>query len=151
MARMHARKRGSSGSRRPLVTENPDWVPVDEEEIEELIVKLANKGMNSAQIGVILRDQYAVPSVKLALDKKITEVMEENGFEPKIPEDLVNLMKKAINLNEHLKENPKDTSNRRGLQLVESKIRRLVDYYKQEGVLPQEWKYSLKTAELLIE
>ncbi len=151
MARMHARKRGSSGSRRPLVTENPDWVPVEEEEIEELIVKLANEGLNSAKIGVILRDQYAVPSVKLALGKKITEVMEENGFEPKIPEDLANLMKKAINLNEHLKENPKDNSNRRGLQLVESKIRRLVDYYKEEEVLPQDWKYSLKTAELQIE
>ena len=35
MARMHARRRGKSGSTRPLVTENPEWVPIGEKEIEE--------------------------------------------------------------------------------------------------------------------
>ncbi|MFP4546271.1 MAG: 30S ribosomal protein S15 [Methanomassiliicoccales archaeon] len=151
MARMHARTRGSSGSHRPLVEESPEWVPLSNEEIEERIVKMAKDGITSARIGLILRDQYGVPSVKLALGRSITEVMEENQVQPRLPEDLISLMRKAINLNEHLKENPKDTANRRNLQLVESKIRRLAAYYKGQGTIPQGWKYSLRTAELQIE
>jgi small subunit ribosomal protein S15 len=62
------------------------------------------------------------------------------------------LMMKAINLNLHVQNgNRGDFSNRRGLQLVESKIRRLVKYYKRKEILPADWNYSLKNAELLIE
>ena len=60
-------------------------------------------------------------------------------------------MKKAIALDDHLTNNTKDLHNRRGLQLVEAKVRRLVKYYKRTGVLPQNWNYSLKNARLLIE
>lgn len=151
MARMHARRRGKSGSKRPFVTENPEWVPLSSEEIEEVIVKLAREGYTSSRIGMVLRDQYGVPSVKLALGKSILEVMREHGEGPSLPEDLTSLMKKAINLNQHLSENRKDTSNRRNLQLIEAKIRRLTKYYKKKGVLPPNWKYSIKTAELQIE
>lgn len=151
MARMHARRRGKSGSTRPLVTENPDWVPIGEKEIEELIVKLAKDGATSSKIGMILRDQYGVPSVKLATGKSILEVMREQDQESKLPEDMTSLMKKAVNLNQHLLENAKDESNRRNMQLIESKIRRLAKYYKDKGVLPSDWKYSIKTAELQIE
>jgi small subunit ribosomal protein S15 len=35
--------------------------------------------------------------------------------------------------------------------MVESKIRRIVKYYKREGVLPADWNYSIANAELLIE
>jgi small subunit ribosomal protein S15 len=42
-------------------------------------------------------------------------------------------------------------ANNRNLQLIESKIRRLVKYYKRNEVLPQNWEYSLKNAELLLE
>jgi small subunit ribosomal protein S15 len=151
MARMHARRRGKSGSTRPLVTENPEWVPIGEKEIEELIVKLAKDGTTSSRIGMILRDQYGVPSVKLATGKSILEVMREQDQEPKLPEDMTSLMKKAVNLNQHLLENAKDESNRRNMHLIESKIRRLAKYYKDKGVLPSDWKYSIKTAELQIE
>jgi len=151
MARMHARRRGKSGSTRPLVTENPEWVPIGEKEIEELIVKLAKDGSTSSRIGITLRDQYGVPSVKLATGKSILEVMREHDQEPKLPEDMTSLMKKAVNLNQHLLENAKDESNRRNMQLIESKIRRLTKYYKEKGVLPSDWKYSIKTAELQIE
>jgi len=151
MARMHARRRGKSGSTRPLVTENPDWVPIGEKEIEELIVKLAKDGATSSRIGMILRDQYGVPSVKLATGRSILEVMREQDQEPKLPEDMTSLMKKAVNLNQHLLENAKDESKRRNMQLIESKIRRLAKYYKDKGVLPSDWKYSIKTAELQIE
>ena len=150
MARMHTRRRGSSGSKRPLISENPSWVPIDEAEITDLIVKYAKDGVGSAQIGLKLRDQYGVPNVKLATGKTVTQIMEENNVLSSIPEDLSNLMTKAISLNNHLKENSRDVANRRGLALVEAKIRRLERYYKANGTLPANWKYSLKTAELML-
>jgi small subunit ribosomal protein S15 len=149
---MHARRRGSSRSRRPLLTENPEWVPLSKDEIVEMVVKLGKDGLTSSRIGLALRDQHAVPSVKLATGKTVLEIMKENGLSPKLPEDLMALMRKAINLNLHVQNgNRGDIANRRGLQLVESKIRRLVKYYKRMDVLPRDWNYSLKNAELLIE
>ncbi|MCG7843947.1 MAG: 30S ribosomal protein S15 [Methanomassiliicoccales archaeon] len=152
MARMHARRRGSSRSRRPLLTENPEWVPLSKEEVVDLVVKLGKEGMTTSKIGLVLRDQHAVPGVRLATGKTVLEILNENDLTPKLPEDLMALMRKAINLNLHVQNgNRGDHSNRRGLQLVEAKIRRLVKYYKRKDVLPKEWNYSLKNAELLIE
>jgi len=151
MARMHARRKGKSGSKRPYLKEAPEWIPLPPEDVEELVVKLAKEGMSTATIGLTLRDQYGIPSVKLVTGKKITAILKENSIEFRLPEDLQNLMKKAIALDDHLKNNPKDIHNKRGLQLVEAKIRRLVRYYKRTGLLPQKWNYSLKNARLLIE
>ena len=150
MARMHARRKGKSCSKRPLINENPAWVTLSATEIEDIIVKMAKDGNNSAKIGLVLRDQYGVPDVKLATGKTITAIMKEKGVAPALPEDLANLMRRAIDLNVHLKENRGDISNRRGLMLIEAKIRRLERYYKANNVLPADWKYSLNTAELML-
>ncbi len=149
MSRMHSSKKGKSGSTRPNIEENPDWVPLDEDEIRELIIDLARQGETASQIGVTLRDQYGVPDVELAIGESVTEVIEENDLGPEIPEDLLALMEKAVNLKDHLEENPKDKSNRRSMRLVESKIRRLVDYYKEKGELEEDWRYSMDKAEIL--
>ncbi len=150
MARMHIRRKGKSCSKRPLVSENPAWVSLTATEIEELIVKMAKDGNTSAKIGLVLRDQYGVPNVKLATGKSVTAIMKEKGVMSALPEDLANLMRRAIALNVHLKSNKGDISNKRGLQLIEAKIRRLEHYYKDNGVLPADWKYSLNTAELML-
>ena len=148
MARMHARRKGKSSSTRPLTYENPDWVPISGDEIVKIIVKMAGDGASSASIGTVLRDQYGVPSVKLATGKPITQIMRENKIEMKLPEDISNLMTKAVILNTHLQDNKRDTHNKRSLQLIEAKIRRLERYYKSTGVISQDWKYSIQTAEL---
>ena len=150
MARMHTRRKGKSCSKHPMVSENPAWVALSATEIEDLIAKLAKDGIVSAKIGLILRDQYGVPDVKLATGKTITKIMEEKNVMPSLPEDLSNLMRRAISLNGHLKENKGDISNKRGLNMIEAKIRRLERYYKRNGVLPADWKYSLKNAELML-
>ncbi len=59
-------------------------------------------------------------------------------------------MRRALQVQGHLKEHGKDVSNKRGLQLIESKIRRLARYYKEKGILPADWDYSLKLAELQV-
>ncbi|MCQ2086174.1 MAG: 30S ribosomal protein S15 [archaeon] len=150
MARMHARKRGRACSKRPVLTDNPTWVTASSDEVESTIVKLAKDGMGSAKIGLTLRDQYGIPNVKLLTGKTITETMKEKDVAPVLPEDLASLMRRAINLSTHLKENHGDTSNRRGLLLIEAKIRRLERYYKDNAVLPSDWKYSLDTAEIML-
>ncbi|MCK5024831.1 MAG: 30S ribosomal protein S15 [Thermoplasmata archaeon] len=148
MARMHARRKGKSASTKPFMTENPSWVPLNKTDIENIIVKLATEGNSSAMIGLILRDQHGVPDVKLATGKTITDLMKEKEVMQKLPEDLGALLKKVTNLDQYLKQNPRDIHNKRNLQLIEAKIRRLERYYKKKGTIPDTWKYSLDSAEL---
>ncbi|AGI48430.1 SSU ribosomal protein S15P [Thermoplasmatales archaeon BRNA1] len=133
-----------------MISENPDWVPLTATEIEDKVAEFAKDGISSAMIGMILRDQWAVPNVKLATGKTVTEILKEKGLKGNLPEDLQQLMVRAINLNVHVKANPKDVANIRGLALIEAKIRRLERYYKRNGVLPATWKYSLANAELML-
>ncbi len=141
MARMHARRKGKSSSKHPVERIHPEW-SLKPEEIEEKILKLAEEGKPPAMIGLILRDVYGVPDVKAALGKKLTKVLAEHGLAPEIPEDLANLLDKRNNLIKHLNRHSKDIHNRRRLQLIEAKIKRLVKYYKREGKLPEKWSYT---------
>jgi small subunit ribosomal protein S15 len=77
-------------------------------------------------------------------------MLREMGMESKIPEDLRNLIGKALGLRKHLAQNKNDLYNKRQLQLIESKVRRLVKYYIGAGVLPQDWVYKPETAEILL-
>jgi len=151
MSRMHSSRKGVSGSKRPLIDKNPSWVPQSAEEIKETVVKLAGEGMTMAKVGLVMRDQYAVPNVRLATGKTIREILAEKNIKFDLPEDLQGLMKRAVALSGHVKANKKDLHSLRGLQLIESKIRRLAKYYKREGVVPESWNYSLATAALQVE
>ena len=151
MARMHARRKGKSSSTRPYHTSVPDWVPINANEIEEIVVKLGKEGLSTSVIGERLRDQYSVPSVKLCTGKQITKILEDNKIKFKLPEDLSNLLRKVYNLDAHLKNNHKDKHNRRAMKLLEEKIRRMVRYYKSREVLPGDFKYTLASVKLLLE
>ena len=97
MARMHARKRGKSGSKKPFRSSPPDWIGYDPAEVEDIIVKLTNEGNAPSMIGVILRDQYGIPSVKPLIGKSIMKFLGEKNLTPELPEDIYNLIKTAIN------------------------------------------------------
>ena len=135
---------------RPYLTENPRWVKPKPKEVEDLVVRYSKEGLSSALVGLRLRDQHGVPNVRLATGKSITQILRENKLVPSLPEDLANLMRKAVHLNAHLKTNPKDLHNKRGLHLIEAKIRRITKYYIRTGVMPKDWKYSIETAELQV-
>ncbi|MGB9977688.1 30S ribosomal protein S15 [Methanobacterium sp.] len=128
----------------------PEWVEYSTEEIEELILKLTKEGNSTSKIGIILRDQYGIPDVKLITGQKITKILEKHNQGLEYPEDLMNLIRRAVNIRDHLEENPKDLHTRRGLRIIESKIRRLVRYYTREGVLPEGWRYDPRSAALLV-
>ncbi|RLE78365.1 MAG: 30S ribosomal protein S15 [Thermoprotei archaeon] len=137
-----SKEKGKSHSTRPLRTAPPAWLKYTPEQVENLVVELARKGYPPSMIGIILRDQYGIPLVKQVTGKKIVQILREHGLEPEIPEDLANLIRRAIRVRRHLEEHPKDYHSKRGLQLIESKIRRLEKYYKREGVLPSDWRYE---------
>jgi small subunit ribosomal protein S15 len=148
---MHSRRKGSSGSKRPLIDKNPEWVQQSSDEVKDLVAKLAGEGKTMAMIGLILRDQHAVPNVRLATGKSMKDILEEKGFKPELPDDLSNLMRRAVEINKHVTANRKDLHNARGMHLVESKIRRLTKYYKREGIIPETWFYSMSSAALQVE
>ncbi len=149
MARIHARHRGRSGSSPQTREKNPKWAPKPKD-VEKEVTKLASEGLSTSQIGINLRDIHGVPSVKLATGKSILCILKENEASPSLPEDLTNLMRKAVRLGEHLRVNSKDVHNTRALRLTEAKILRLVKYYRSNKVLPDDWKYSLANAKLLV-
>lgn len=154
MARMHTRRRGSSDSDRPTVTEPPEWSDVAEEDIVERILDLANEGHPPSVIGTKLRDEGVrgtpVPNIKLATGRKVSEILEENEAGPELPEDLRSLLERALRLHEHIQEHPQDSQNKRALQNTESKVRRLVEYYRGD-VIPADFRYSISEAERLLE
>ena len=154
MARMHTRRRGSSGSDRPAADEPPEWSAVDADEIEARVVELAEQGHDPSVIGLKLRDEGVqgtpVPNVKLATGKKVTEILDEHDAAPELPEDLRKLMERAVGLREHVDANGQDYQNKRALQNTESKIRRLVNYYRGDK-LDEEFKYSYDNAVELLE
>jgi small subunit ribosomal protein S15 len=150
MARLHAHRKGKSGSTRPFLKANPEWVAVEKGDLEATIFRLHQEGLSAAAIGVRLRDGFGVPNIRLATGQSVMEILRAKGAKFAIPDDLAGLIKRAANLQTHLKEHGKDLSNKRGLHLIESKIRRLSRYYKDRGILPESWDYSLKLSELQV-
>jgi small subunit ribosomal protein S15 len=151
MARMYSRKKGKASSKKPIKKTVPVWLRYKPKEVEMLILKLAKEGKTPSKIGTILRDIYGIPDVRVLCKKKITKIMEEKGIKQDIPEDLAALIKKAVLIRKHLEENKKDEGAHRGLILTESKIKRLVKYYKKTGKLPSEWKYDVEKAGFFVE
>ncbi|MCJ7478975.1 MAG: 30S ribosomal protein S15 [Candidatus Nanohaloarchaeota archaeon QJJ-7] len=144
MARMHSDGRGSSGSSRPV---DPDtsWVIYDEDEVRELVTNLRGEDLEPSGIGRVLRDRYGVPDVQEITGDTVSEMIDQE-----FPEDLRSLMKKAVRIDGHLDDNPEDKSSERELSLVESRIRRLVDYYRGEEI-PEDWTYNIEKARLVVE
>lgn len=146
---MHSRKKGRARSKKPAAISK--WVEYNDKEVERLVLKLRKDGLNAAGIGRVLRDQYGIGSVKDITKKTIMQILEENNLISNIPEDLYNLLKKAVKLRNHLTKYRKDYTSKHGLELLESKIRRLIKYYVREGKLPKDFVYEPERAKLLVE
>ena len=147
---MHSRKKGKSGSTRPAVKQIPAWVKYTAKEVELLIVKLAKEGKTTSQIGLYLRDEYGIPSVKALSGKSITEILVAKKMQTKLPEDILALMKKVDAIKNHLEANHKDQPAVRGLTLTESKILRLIRYYKRSGRIAKDWNYNPKDIKMYL-
>ncbi len=150
MARIHSRKRGKSRSKPPVRTSAPYWTTYSPEEIEEIVLRLNKEGMSKGQIGIVLRDQYGIPGVHLITGKKLTQLLRDNDINEDFPEDFLQLMRKAVNLRDHLAKNNSDVGAKNGLELIEAKIRRLQRYYWKTGAISRDWRYDPEKAALLV-
>ena len=142
MARMHSRKRGRHGSKKPAKKTAPSWIRYKPKEVELLIAKLAKDGKTTSQIGILLRDVYGIPSVLALCGKSVSAILKEKKLTQEIPEDLTSLFKKYTAIKKHLEANKHDETAARGLLLAESKIGRLIKYYKRTGRIPEAWKFD---------
>ena len=150
MARAYSRSKGKAKSTRPSERKVPQWQSYKPAEVEALIVKLAKEGKPASQIGLILRDSYGVPDVKTAVKKTVSAVLKEKNAAPKLPEDLAALLRRVISLQKHAEKNKQDMTAKRGLQLTEAKVMKLLKYYKAKNVLPATWKYDRSNVQLLL-
>jgi small subunit ribosomal protein S15 len=148
MARIHAHTHGKSHSTRPSSHNLPTWLSSTNSELTSLIVQFSKDGLGPSEIGVKIRDQHAIPLAKPILGKNITHILTENGIVTELPEDLSQLVKKAIGLQKHLRAHNTDRRNIRSLELIEAKIHRLSKYYKRIGKLQRNWKYAAIIAQL---
>ena len=148
MGRMHTHRHGKSHSIRPATLRAPSWITLTPAEIEALVIKYAKDGLTPSQTGIKLRDQHSIPLIKPITKKGINQILEENDLKADMPEDLENIVNRAVGLQKHLKENKGDNRNVRSLELIEAKVHRLSVYYKRIERIPKTWKYKSVVAQL---
>ena len=148
MARIHSHRHGKSHATRPTSKRAPSWLTYSPDEVTALTMKLGREGLTPSQIGLRLRDEYAIPLVKPITGKSIAKLLRENKVAPAIPEDLQNLLDRAKRVQSHLAAFKSDRRNVRSLELIEAKIYRLSKHYKKVGLLPSNFKYAAVVAQL---
>ena len=117
--------------------------------MKEIILKMAKEGAPPTRIGLVLRDQHAIPNAKAVLGMGVVSFLRQEKALPDFPDDLMNLIKKAVRMQEHLKTR-RDVHNQVKLKHVESKIGRLVKYYAAKKRIPAGWRYDAEKAALLV-
>lgn len=103
----------------------PVWLKLSEEDLEKIIEELSEK-YSSAQIGLILRDQYGVPTTKV-YGKKLSSYLKETGKYTDV--ELVNAQKRFDNMKEHLSNNKQDKKAKHKLQKLQSHLNAMNKYY----------------------
>ena len=53
-------------------------------------------------------------------EELLKEIVKRNDQAGDYPEDLMNLIRRAVNIRDHLEDNPKDLHSKRGLTIIES-------------------------------
>ncbi len=150
MARLHSRKKGKAGTKRPKSRTLPEWLSVDKPEIQELILKMNREGVSQSKIGLYLRDQKGIPNIRSVLGLSLSAFLAKEKALPEYPEDMLTLIRKAVHLRGHMKNSKKDVHNKVKLGHIESKIMRLAKYYSRKGRIPSNWKYDVEQVSLLV-
>lgn len=147
---MYSKARGKSGSKKPAA-HVPAWALYKGKDVEKLVIKYSKAGNTASQIGIILRDTYGINSIRTLTGKSVSAILAENSISKKLPDDLISLIKKMVVVKAHAEKNHKDYTALRGLQLTESKIRRMVKYYKRVAKLPADWRFDAGRMKMYLE
>ena len=104
--------------------EKPVWLKYTAEEVKDIILKLAEKGLTSEKIGLVLRDQYGIPKVKI-YNLKIGGVLKEKG---KFQEStFINLQNRTKKLENHYTKNHGDKKAEHSLIALRAKTKKSKD------------------------
>jgi len=134
--------------KKPVKVKTEDEVP--KIDVVQKVIEMHNEGYATSKIGLILRDKYSVKNVKKATGKTVTQILDTNNLTQELPEDLSDLLKRAVKLIKHMKDNKYDQTSKLGYLKTVSKIRRLARYYKRVGKLPKGWLYTAEKAAVLV-
>jgi small subunit ribosomal protein S15 len=110
------------------IKEKPVWLKYTEDEVKAIILKLANKGNTAEKIGLILRDQYGIPNVKL-YNLRIKKVLGDKYKDPNV----INLRKKVENIEEHNKQFKHDEKANRSLNISKAFLKKRESYLAKKG------------------
>lgn len=114
-------------TKNPKKIEKPVWLKYTQKEVEAIILKLADKGMTAEKIGLTLRDQYGIPSVKI-YGIKIKQILKDKFQEP----TTLNLTAKLTKIIDHYKKNKQDKRAERSLIITKAKLKKREDYAKKK-------------------
>ncbi len=105
----------------------PVWLKYTKDEVEGIILKVVEKSpeLTSEKIGLVLRDSYGIPKVKL-YGIKISEVL-KNAKKYESP-DLKNLQAKKERLQKHLLKNKGDKRTGRSFIITKAKLIKVQNY-----------------------
>ncbi len=115
-----------SKAKKPTKIEKPVWLKYTKDEIGEIILKLSDKGLTAEKIGLVLRDQYGIPKVKI-YSLKISKILKERFQEP----TNLNLKNKLQKIISHYKENKQDKKAELSLIITKAKLKKREDYSKK--------------------
>jgi ribosomal protein S15P/S13E len=119
-------------TKKPTTKEKPVWLKYTEKEIKDIVLNLAKKDpeLTSEKIGLILRDTYGIPKVKL-YGLKIGKILKEANLY-KNP-NLKNITKKVEKLETHLKNNKQDKRTGRSLIITKAKLKKTKEYLAKKN------------------
>jgi len=108
----------------------PVWLKYTEDEVREIILKTIEKNpeMTAERIGLILRDNYGIPSTRI-YGFKISQILKEKNLY--VFPDQKNLKIKKEKLEKHLSNNKQDKKTGRSLIITKAKLKKVEDYQKK--------------------
>jgi ribosomal protein S15P/S13E len=110
----------------------PVWLKYTESEVKEIILKIIEKdqSLTAEKIGLVLRDNYGIPSTRI-YGFKIGQVLKEAG-KYKSP-DLENIRIKTEKLEKHINKNRQDQRTKRSLIITKAKLKTTKDHLAKQN------------------
>ncbi|ORD96780.1 RS13 [Hepatospora eriocheir] len=125
---------------KPFTLQEPIYLEKTFGEIEQVIIAAAKKNIPASVIGHMLRDKHGIGKVEVVLGCGINEFLRKNGIVASIPEDLESLINHSNRIRAHLRLNKNDKDAKYRLGLTNSRLHRLLRYYKDKGVVEKTFK-----------
>ncbi len=107
----------------------PSWIKMNESELIEVIKKLSEK-YDAPEIGLILRDQYGIPTTKI-FGKKLKQYLIELGVETNI--ELKKSKQKIERIAKHMKKHITDKKAKHKFQKAQSQLNVLEKYASRKS------------------